>query len=274
VDNGMKLAVLIDAENISSKYIKTILDEASNNGNIIYKRIYGNWTTRQMGSWREVILENSILPVQQYSNTTGKNASDSAMIIDAMDLLYTCKMEGFCIVSSDSDFTRLVTRLRESEMFVIGMGELKTPKSFINACNKFSYLDILSAEEYPVKKSVTADIKVPALADKMIEEAPVQKNEKVDEIHSDALKSEESGADIDSIKRTIKILLEDYSDEDGWMFSGTLGNRILKRFPDFDVRNFGFKKLIPLVESFNQFEVKRIKSKEDENVELVYIRNI
>lgn len=146
MNNEMKLAVLIDAENISSQYIDVILSEANNLGDVIYKRIYGNWTTQQMASWRTTILNNAIQPIQQYSNTTGKNSSDSALIIDTMDLLYTTNLDGFCIVSSDSDFTRLASRLRESQKYVLGMGESKTPRSFISACNKFLYLDVLLEE--------------------------------------------------------------------------------------------------------------------------------
>lgn len=150
MNQEMKLAVLIDAENISSKYIDVILSEANNLGDVIYKRIYGNWTTPQMASWRNTILDNAIQPVQQYSNTIRKNSSDSALIIDTMDLLYQSNLDGFCIVSSDSDFTRLASRLRESQKYVLGMGESKTPRSFISACNKFLYLDVLweEAEEH------------------------------------------------------------------------------------------------------------------------------
>ena len=150
MNQEMKLAVLIDAENISSKYIDVILSEANNLGDVIYKRIYGNWTTPQMASWRNTILDNAIQPIQQYSNTIRKNSSDSALIIDTMDLLYQSNLDGFCIVSSDSDFTRLASRLRESQKYVLGMGESKTPRSFISACNKFLYLDVLweEAEEH------------------------------------------------------------------------------------------------------------------------------
>lgn len=139
----MKIAVLIDAENISHKYAHTILQEASSLGNVIYKRIYGNWMSTQLGPWKKELLDHAIQPIQQFSNTTGKNSSDSALIIDAMDLLYQNDLDAFCIVSSDSDFTRLATRLRESDIFVLGMGEQKTPRAFISACNKFVYLDVL-----------------------------------------------------------------------------------------------------------------------------------
>ena len=146
MDNANKLAILIDAENISPQYVNVILDEAANIGNIIYKRIYGNWTSPQMAAWKSVILENAIQPIQQFNNASGKNASDSALIIDAMDLLYQADLDGFVIVSSDSDFTRLASRLRESGKYVLGMGNSQTPVSFISACHKFLYLDVLYAD--------------------------------------------------------------------------------------------------------------------------------
>lgn len=153
MDDRMKVAVLIDAENISAKYASTILSEANNLGNVTYKRIYGNWATPQLQSWRQQLLDHAIQPIQQYSNTVGKNSSDSALIIDAMDLLYQKRLDAFCIVSSDSDFTRLASRLRESEMLVLGMGEKKTPRAFISACNRFVYLDLLyQANEESTKK--------------------------------------------------------------------------------------------------------------------------
>ena len=143
MDKDRRFAVLIDADNVSDKYIRLILDELSNDGTITYKRIYGDWTRPALGSWKSVLLDYSISPIQQYGYTTGKNATDSAMIIDAMDILYTGNVEGFCIVSSDSDFTRLASRLREAGKFVIGMGEKKTPAPFVAACNRFTYLEVL-----------------------------------------------------------------------------------------------------------------------------------
>ena len=145
-------AVLIDADNISSKYIAYILDEMTKYGVITYKRIYGDWTKPSLGSWKGVLLDHSITPIQQYSYTTGKNATDSAMIIDAMDILYSGNVDGYCIVSSDSDFTRLAARLRESGMLVLGMGEEKTPKPFISACNQFKYLDLLYRNQQEEEK--------------------------------------------------------------------------------------------------------------------------
>ncbi len=143
MEKDMKIAVLIDAENVSEKYIKYIFDEVSNHGIPTYKRIYGDWTNPQLAPWKGVLLDYSISPIQQYSYITGKNSTDSALIIDAMDILYSNNVDGFCIVSSDSDFTRLAARLREAGMYVIGMGEKKTPKAFISACEKFKYLEVL-----------------------------------------------------------------------------------------------------------------------------------
>ena len=140
-----RIAVLIDADNVSDKYIKAIIDEVSNHGTPTYKRIYGDWTKPQLGSWKTVLLNHSITPIQQYSYTSGKNATDAALIIDAMDILYSSNVDGFCIVSSDSDFTKLAARLREAGMYVLGMGEKKTPTPFIAACEKFKYLEVLSA---------------------------------------------------------------------------------------------------------------------------------
>jgi uncharacterized protein (TIGR00288 family) len=253
IDSGKKLAVLIDAENISSKYIKTILDEASNVGNIIIKRIYGNWTNNQMAAWKDVILDNSIQPIQQYSNTIGKNSSDSSMIIDAMDLMHSGRIDGFCVVSSDSDFTRLAARMREDERYVIGMGEQKTPKSFINACDKFLYLDLLysegkAAEEAAIKEENTKKpVDVSA-------KPPIKPVKKAD---SDSAADAGSGKDRKIIMRTVKALIDENSDDDGWIFSGMLGSLLLKRFPDFDVRNFGFTKFNLFIESDKMFEVKR-----------------
>ncbi len=147
MNKELKYAILIDADNISEKYINIILDEAAKNGIATYKRIYGDWTNPQLTTWKRVLLDNSIIPIQQYGYTTGKSSTDSAMIIDAMDILYSGAVDGFCLASSDSDFTRLAARLRESGMQVIGMGESKTPKPFISACNQFKYLDILLSNE-------------------------------------------------------------------------------------------------------------------------------
>lgn len=246
MNQEMKLAVLIDAENISNKYIDVILSEANNLGNIVYKRIYGNWTTPQMASWKNIILDNAIQPIQQYSNTIRKNSSDSALIIDTMDLLYQSDLDAYCIVSSDSDFTRLASRLRESQKYVLGMGESKTPRSFISACNKFLYLDVLFEEagEEPVEHETS----IPHDREKTSHSSEYRHN------GQDAFDNT-LGKDLSTIKLALIKLTEENSDEDGWIFSGTLGNLLNKQFSDFDVRNFGFKKFVPFIESLDLFDV-------------------
>ena len=246
MNQEMKLAVLIDAENISNKYIDVILSEANNLGNIVYKRIYGNWTTPQMASWKNIILDNAIQPIQQYSNTIRKNSSDSALIIDTMDLLYQSDLDAYCIVSSDSDFTRLASRLRESQKYVLGMGESKTPRSFISACNKFLYLDVLFEEacEEPVEHETS----VPHDREKTYHPSEYRHN------GQDAFDNT-LGKDLSTIKLALIKLTEENSDEDGWIFSGTLGNLLNKQFSDFDVRNFGYKKFVPFIESLDLFDV-------------------
>ena len=237
-----RFAVLIDADNVSDKYIKGILDEISNEGVITYKRIYGDWTKPALSSWKSVLLEYSITPIQQYGYTTGKNATDSAMIIDAMDILYANNVEGYCIVSSDSDFTRLASRLRESGMTAVGMGERKTPKAFIAACNRFVYLEVLGRDEQtPEKSSMTRE-------------------------------KSNGHATPDNIKSEIMAIVREISDDDGWAPLSTVGNILIKRKPDFDVRNYGESKLSALINSFNAFEVDLRQTNVDK-VKHVYIRN-
>ena len=233
-----RVAVLIDAENIAPKYLPIVLSEANNLGSVNIKRIYGDWTMPQMSSWRNVILDNSIQPIQQYSNVSGKNSSDSALIIDAMDLLYQGRFDCFCIVSSDSDFTRLAARLRESEIYVLGMGEQKTPKSFISACSKFSYIDLLYRANQPP---------LPAMTDKAAE---MEHNEK----NSASTGSSGMGMRLKSVRKALIQIWEENSDDDGWIASSQLGNFLNKQFPDFDVRNFQFKKFVSFIDSTNLFE--------------------
>ena len=234
----MKVAVLIDAENISSRYIDVILKEANLLGNIIYKRIYGDWTNHVMSAWKEVILDNSIQPIQQYRNAAGKNSTDSSLIIDTMDLLYLGRLDGFCIVSSDSDFTRLAARLREAEMYVLGMGEQKTPRSFISACNKFSYLDILYEETLKPAASESESY----VTDKP--KAVIKK-----------LKVTAKNTDI--IKKSLQGITSEHADSDGWIFLGELGGYLCKRYPKFDVKKYGYSKLSQFVESLDIFDIKQ-----------------
>lgn len=225
-----KLAVLIDADNVPYSIVKEMMEEISKNGTPTIKRIYADWTKPTVSGWKNILLENAITPIQQYSYTSGKNSSDSALIIDAMDILYTEKVNGFCIVSSDSDFTRLATRLREAGMIVIGFGERKTPQPFISACDKFIYLEILKAKS----KQTNGDSKSSKKQKK--EDDPISK--------------------VDA--KTIQLITDsvnDLADESGWTFLGSLGNFILKKKPDFDPRNYGYSKLLPLIKGINKFEI-------------------
>ena len=273
-----KFAVLIDADNISGKYIKIILDEISNDGIATYKRIYGDWTSPALVSWKNVLLDNSILPIQQYSYTTGKNSTDSAMIIDAMDILYSGQVDGFCIVSSDSDFTRLAARLRESGMTVVGMGERKTPKSFISACNRFKYLDILATAEQkePEKPAQPEKSKQQPKQEKA---RPAPKQEPKPEPRPEPEPApepcpepeEKQMTGLRTIKKAIRTIVAENSDEDGWLFIGTIGNLLVKRYPDFDVRNFGFSRLTPFIESLDLFDIKSVRTR-NSSVKLIYVK--
>lgn len=247
MENDKKIAVLIDADNVSEKYIKNIFDEVSNYGTPTYKRIYGDWTKPQLSSWKSVLLNFSISPIQQYSYTTGKNATDAALIIDAMDILYSGNVNAFCIVSSDSDFTRLAARLREAGMYVIGMGEKKTPKPFIAACEKFIYLEVLAN----ISSNTPETNILPKLR---------QENHK------------EGMASIEELINTIKIIITESSDEDGWAFLGEVGKRLNKRYSDFDTRNYGHTKLTPLISSFKQFEIQPRKTN-NPNIIHYFVRN-
>ena len=234
VEQEKKIAVLIDAENISNKYINLILNEANTLGNVIYKRIYGDWTMQNMSSWKEVILDNSIQPIQQYRNTTGKNSTDSSLIIDTMDLLYLGRLNSFCIVTSDSDFTRLAARLRESEMYVLGMGEQKTPRSFISACNRFAYLDVLYEKSQQVTENGDSVTGNPKAAVKKVNIKNIEK-----------------------IKQSLHEIAKENADNDGWVYLGMLGSFLSKKFPKFDVKKYGYSKLGQFVESLDMFETKQ-----------------
>lgn len=230
----LRFAVLIDADNVSDKYIKIILDEVSNNGIATYKRIYGDWTSTRLAGWKNCLLGNSITPMQQYSYTTGKNATDSALIIDAMDILHSGNVDGFAIVSSDSDFTRLAARLRESGMYVIGMGEQKTPEPFVVACNQFKYLDLLHTSRLAEDANDASDAHGKKSADAM------------DKKKAEAVvpaKIEPLRLGMDEIRGAVNSILEQLSDDGGWLHIGQLGSELSKRYPDFDVRNYGHTKL-------------------------------
>lgn len=250
--NDLRLAVLIDADNIPYTNVKGMLEEIAKYGTPTFKRIYGDWTKPTVTGWKSVLLENAITPVQQYSYTQGKNATDSAMIIDAMDILYSGKVDGFCIVSSDSDFTRLATRLREAGMKVIGIGERKTPSPFIVSCDKFIYIEIINS---PVSAPET-------ISSKRKKGKPV-KSEKGKEENDRQFQ-------ITKAKQLISSSISDLADDNGWAYLGDVGNLILKKQPDFDPRNFGFAKLTPLIRSFN-FEIDERDSGMN-NIKHIYIR--
>jgi len=258
-----RFAVLIDADNVSAKYIKFILDEISNYGVATYKRIYGDWTKSTAASWKDVLLENSITPVQQYGYTVGKNATDSAMIIDAMDILYSGNVEGYCIVSSDSDFTKLASRLRESGMLVVGMGEKKTPKPFIAACNQFKYLDILAETEKKSMEMEASHLKANAAREKNMKNQALKGKETEAEAGNKpktvaAVDNTDAGkdmTDINVIKTTILKMMNEVDEGDQRMNMGELGSRLVKRYPDFDVRNYGDTKLSKFLKKFDFLQI-------------------
>ncbi|HEX7014875.1 MAG TPA: NYN domain-containing protein [Cyclobacteriaceae bacterium] len=246
MDNGkeLKLAVLIDGDNIRYSSVKAMMEEIAKYGTPTFKRIYGDWTKPTLTGWKGVLLENAITPVQQYSYTSGKNATDSAMIIDAMDILYSGKVDGFCIVSSDSDFTRLATRLREAGMHVIGIGEKKTPDAFIAACDKFIYIEILSGEEESANKGKRTQ------------------------------KKQHEGALQKVAKGTVKLIsssIADLADESGWAFLGDVGNLIIKKQPNFDPRNYGFRNLTALLRSLQIVEIDE-RGTDNRRNKLIYVR--
>ncbi|HMO62076.1 MAG TPA: NYN domain-containing protein [Ferruginibacter sp.] len=249
LQKDIRLAVLIDADNVPYSNVKGMMEEITKYGTPTFKRIYGDWTKPTVSGWKGVLLENAITPIQQYSYTSGKNSSDSALIIDAMDILYSGRVDGFCIISSDSDFTRLALRLREAGMKVFGIGQKKTPNPFIVACDKFIYLEVIASA------SDTAEPEVPGKPASV--KAPVKPT--VEKIN----------------KRTIQLIatsIDDLADENGWAFLGEVGNLLLKKQPNFDPRNFGFPKLTALIRSLSQFETD-IRETEKKGIKLVYIKN-
>lgn len=266
----LRLAVLIDAENVPSTSIKGMLEEIAKYGTPTFKRIYADWTSPHVTRWKGALLENAITPIQQYSHTTGKNSSDSTMIIDAMDILYTGRVNGFCLVTSDSDFTRLATRLREAGMKVLGIGEKKTPISFISACDKFIYIEILKKEQAhksipaapkkvkPSKKKTNKTISAPVEVNKSQNNNPNSAGTPIDTVDKELIKS-------------ISDSVNDVADENGWAFLGELGDLIIKKQPDFDPRNYGFKKLLPLIKSLNKFEIDERETGK-KNVKHVYVK--
>ncbi len=283
-----KFAVLIDSDNVSHRYLKTILDEITNVGVPTIKRIYGDWTTAEKQSWKKQLLEYALTPMQQYSYTSGKNSTDSAMIIDAMDILYTGDVDGFCLASSDSDFTKLATRLREAGKIVIGMGERKTPAPFVKACSQFKYIDVLTddkpaeqksakakktvkteskTEQAKVKSSDTAATKKrrnrsaqvqkadPKSAEEIMastQEVPeLPKNEALAELSPEKESAEDSATPLYEIEQAIRKIIEDSDEESGLIPASRVGSILQNRYPDFDTRNYGCRRMTDLLKLLN-----------------------
>jgi uncharacterized LabA/DUF88 family protein len=237
-----KLAVLIDADNTQPSIIEGLLEEVAKYGVASVKRIYGDWTKPNLRGWKDVLLEHALQPIQQFGYTSGKNATDSAMIIDAMDLLYTGKLDGFCIVSSDSDFTRLSSRIRETGLLVFGFGEKKTPKAFVGACDKFIFTEIL--------REVTEDVGKGSTKVKSLQE----------------LKSDTK------LVNLLRNAVEDSADDDGWSNLAAVGLNIANKSPEFDPRNYNYRKLGELVNAIDLFEINE-RSTPNSPGKTIYIRD-
>ena len=292
--NDLRLAVLIDADNAPRTAIKEVMAEVAVYGNPTIKRIYGDWTTPNMSTWKPLLLENALTPIQQYAYTTGKNATDSAMIIDAMDILYSGRVDGFVLVSSDSDFTRLATRLREAGMKVYGMGERKTPNPFIVACDKFVYIEVIRAAGEKARQRAKAAARAEEAERAKQKEQEKQERERQEQEKAEAGKkrrkkpepaakaeppkpephrAESSEALVpEDIVELLADSVEDLADEEGYAFMGELGNLLVKKQPDFDPRNFGFSKLTKLFKALDRFEID-VRSTTLPNVKHIFVRD-
>lgn len=235
--NPDKLAVLIDADNASPTVINGLISELSKYGVPVVSRVYGDWTQPQLNSWKKVLLEHAIQPVQQFQYTTGKNSTDCAMIIDAMDLLYSRRFQGFCLVSSDSDFTRLACRIREEGLRVYGFGEQKTPRAFVSACDKFIFTEILVQPD---------------------KSHPERRRKTTEDLKADS-----------TLIELLSSVVESATDESGWANHATVGNRIAQQFPDFDSRNYGYAKLSGLIEATQLFDLDKRSTGEEGNVRVL-----
>lgn len=242
MDNQSRIAVLIDAENVSSKYVKLIMDEVSDYGVATYKRLYGDFTTPGIRPWLGKMQEHAITPVFQYNYTHGKNASDFALVIDAMDILYSGKVDGFCLITSDSDFTKLAVRLREAGMTVIGMGERKTPNSLVSACETFKFLDLLYGEKLP--KTVEEEV--------FKEASSIPKRE--------------------VIEQEIASIIESKTGDEEWVDLSEIGISLSKRVPGFDPRNYQCKKLRELVESSDMFATMVVENPNNKLLKIIYVK--
>ena len=268
---NLRLAVLIDGDNAPRDCLKSIMEEIAIYGTPMIKRIYGDWASHGLSTWKNTLLENAVTPKQQFAYTTGKNATDSAMIIDAMDILYTGKADGYVLVSSDSDFTPLAIRLRESGMYVIGIGEEKTPKAFVQACDKFIRVEVIR-DKYK-KPAKAAAKKAPA---RKAASKTADKNDKAP-AKAAAKKAAQSASEKPPVPEDIISLIADsvadLADDDGWIDMSNLGNLIIKKQPDFDPRTYGFGKLSNMLKNLDRFELQ-IRETADPNVRPMYVRDV
>lgn len=266
----MRLAVLIDADNAPRDCLKSVMEEIAVYGTPTIKRIYGDWTSSRVSGWKTSLLENAVTPIQQYGYTTGKNSTDSAMIIDAMDILYTGNTDGFVLISSDSDFTRLALRLRESGKYVIGIGERKTPAPFIVACDKFIYIEVIRER---LKKTAESDKKSTTAASAQKKKSGASKQTGSKKTEKPAEEQPQEKKVPGEIIELIADSVADIADEDSCVTLSSLGNLIIKKQPDFDPRNFGFRKLSTMMKSLSRFEVDERPSVSDPLSKIVYVRD-
>ena len=270
-----KIAILIDADNTSPEYMKIVIEEAAKEGIITYRRVYGDFTKQQLKSWtKEILNEYALSPIHSYDYTTGKNSTDITMVIDAMDILYTGHADVFCLVTTDSDFTRLTTKLREAGKKVIGMGQQKTVGAFVKACNSFKYLDLITKATKDEKPNTTKEQKQKQVAvgkGKKDNKDSVETKEVITKGKSAKEASEKAPIKVDKtklpedIRQSIIDIIDEYTDAEGWTLVSKIGDLLPKQYPDFDTRNYGFKRMINFLEA----EGFKIKVKEDKSTYVV-----
>lgn len=270
--SDVRLAVLIDADNVPPHNVRGMMEEIARYGTPTIKRIYGDFTKPNLAQWKNQLLDYAISPIQQFSYTTGKNATDSAMIIDAMDILYTDRIDGFVLVSSDSDFTKLATRLRESGKIVYGFGEMKTPNAFIAACDRFIYLEIIEQHTAEEEQESDKETKQTGRTARTIKKEPEKKTAERKTAERETKKNDKGIQKVDrKLIQLISSSIKDVEDENGWAFLAEVGNLIVKKQPSFDSRNYGYDKLTTLIKSIDRYEVE-MRDTGNPNVKLVYIK--
>ena len=279
MDKQSRIAVLIDAENVSKKYAKLIMDEVNDDGIATYKRIYGDFTNASVSAWQEKVREFALTPVFQFNYTKGKNASDAALIIDAMDILYSGKVDGFCLVTSDSDFTKLAIRLREAGMTVIGMGEQKTPNSLVSACEKFKYLDLLYQENEEGEEENEGSQEISHEEDKGGAKTSGAQKASAGSRHETKEEAKEEEASfvtaiptMKEIGTEIRSIIDLKSGDDGWVDLSEIGVSLSRRVPGFDPRNYKYTKLSKLIKGFAFVETKEVRNPNNKLLKSIYVR--